>query len=63
MVYELIGVNWVMAGIVKEELWAWKDLSEKKKCLALILLAIFWMMQKEQNGRIFDGVEEAMDKL
>lgn len=31
MVYELLGMNWVIAGSVKDELWAWEGLCKKKK--------------------------------
>lgn len=41
MIYELLGINWVMTGTVKEEIWAWGRLSMKKEIVKLIPLTIF----------------------
>lgn len=47
MVYNLIGINWVMGGSIKDELCVWAGLCEKKRYLLLIYLSIFWVVLKE----------------
>lgn len=59
----MLGVNWVMAGMVKDELWAWKDLVKGKKCLRLIPLAIFWILWEERNRKALESVKEGIDKI
>lgn len=44
MVYGLLGISWVMAGMVRDEIWAWKSISRQRKFVDLIPLTIFWMM-------------------
>lgn len=58
MAYGSLRISWVMVRNVKEEKWAWKGVSGWKKYLGLIPLAIFWMVRKERNIRVFEGVEE-----
>lgn len=44
MVYNRIGIKWVIAGSVREELWAWKGLYKKNTHSKLISLIIFWII-------------------
>lgn len=41
IVYELLGINWVMAGSVRDEIWAYKGISGQRKQTDLILFTIF----------------------
>lgn len=41
MAYGLIGINWVMTSTMKDELWAWKDLGNRKKCWDWFLWILF----------------------
>lgn len=41
MVYGILGINWVIAGNVKNELWAWEGLSRGRKIVKLISQTIF----------------------
>ncbi|MDV3147660.1 MAG: hypothetical protein Q8730_02570, partial [Sweet potato little leaf phytoplasma] len=41
MIYELLGIEWVIAGSVREEIWAWDGLSVKNKTANLIPLTVF----------------------
>lgn len=52
-----------MADTVKDELWAWKGLVKRKNTLALIPLAIFWVLWKGRSRRVFEGVEEGIDRI
>lgn len=54
MAYDLSGVIWVTTGTVKDELRAWKGLVKEKKYLELIPIAIFWVLWKERNRRVFE---------
>lgn len=49
MVYEFLGINWVIVGYMWNELWAWVGICKKKTHLFLIPLTIFWMVWKERN--------------
>lgn len=53
LAYGLLGVKWVKASTLKDELWAWIGLTKQKKCLGLILVAIFWVLWKESKRRVF----------
>lgn len=55
MVYGLLGINWVIAGTLREELWAWGNVCKQKKHANLIPLTIFWVLWKERNRRAFEG--------
>lgn len=55
MVYELLGINWVMAGAVRGEVWAWEGLSIKQSIANLIPLILFWVLWNERNDRAFAG--------
>lgn len=52
-----MGIQWVIAGSIKAELLAWEGLTFKNKCFRLIPLTIFWIVWKERNNRIFEGIE------
>lgn len=54
MVFNLIDINWVMAGSVHDELLAWNDLNSSNHVNRLIPLAIFWIIWKERNNRDFE---------
>lgn len=56
--YNLLDINWVIIGSVREQLWAWKGLCKKKKFVKLIPLTIFWVIWKECNSGAFDGIED-----
>lgn len=58
MVYKLLGLNWVVAGSVREELWTWDGVCKKNKLLRLIPLSIFWVVWKERNLRAFEGIKK-----
>lgn len=55
MVYGLLGINWVMAGSVRDEVWVWKSISGQRKHADIILLTIFRAIWKEMNKRTFRG--------
>lgn len=55
-VISMMWVSWVMAGNVCKELWAWTGFC-KKKHLFFIPLTIFWIVWKERNTRVFEGIE------
>lgn len=57
MVYDLWEINWVMAGSVRDELWAWAGLYKKRTHLLLIPLSIRWVVWKERNASAFDEIE------
>lgn len=63
MVYWLLGVSWVMAGSIREEIWAWKGIGRNGRFFSLIPLTIFWIIWKEINRRGFEGVEGDMSEL
>lgn len=41
MVYGLLGLNWVVAGTVREEIWAWSGLCLENECNKMIPLLCF----------------------
>lgn len=41
MVYKLLRINWVIAGIIRDELWAWDEIFTKNKFVKLISWIIF----------------------
>lgn len=56
LLYGLMGINWVMAESVREEVWAWKGLCKSSgNFVKIIPLSIFWVLWKESNSRVFDG--------
>lgn len=62
MIFSLLGVNWVMAGSVREELSAWERLRKKKKVTRLIPLIVWWIVWKKRNRRVFERVESDKKK-
>lgn len=62
-VYGLMGLNWVISETVSKELWAWSGIFMRKKYLFLVPLAIFWVMWKEWNIRVFEGVKNDFVKI
>lgn len=44
LVYSLLGIYWVMAGSMREEIWAWKGICCVKKHFSLIHIATFWVV-------------------
>lgn len=64
MIFRLLGVNWTVAGTIKEELGAWTGFGKKKKKLTrLIPLTVFWIVWKETNGRMFEETENNILRL
>lgn len=57
MIYCFMGLNWVIAGFVRGEVWVWAGLCNKKAHILLIPISIFWVVRKKRNTRAFDGVE------
>lgn len=57
MVYNLLGISWVIIGSVKGEMLAWEGLRSSNKCHILIPLTILWIIWKERSSRIFEGKE------
>lgn len=57
-IFSLMGIQWVIAGSVKAELLAWESIAAKNKHYRLIPLTIFWVVWKERDNRIFEGLEE-----
>lgn len=57
-VYELLGISWVMARLVRYEIWAWTGIRGRSKLANLILLSTMWKVWKERNKRAFDEVED-----
>lgn len=50
MIFGLIGISWVVAGSVREEVGAWSGLGlRKKKLTRLIPFTIFWIIWKINN--------------
>lgn len=47
----------MMAGSVRDELWAWAGLCKKKKTYLLIPLSIFLAVWNESNVRVFEGIK------
>lgn len=52
-----------MAGLVGMEIWAWDGLYVKGNIANLIPLTVFWVLWKEKNSRVFDGVESSVYKI
>lgn len=62
-IYGMLGIKWAIAGLVKNELWAWARLGEKKKYLMLIPLSLMWVVWKEKNSRAFEGIENDFNSI
>lgn len=58
MVYGLLVISLIIVGSVRDEIWAWDRTSKGRKIVDLILLTMFWVVGKESNNRVFEGVEE-----
>lgn len=56
MAYEFLGISWVIIGIVRDKIWAWKGIAGVKKHVDLISFVIFLVMRKERNKRACEGV-------
>lgn len=52
IVYGLLGLNWVLAGSVREALWAWKGIRGRNSQLAMVPLTISWAVweREKQEG-------------
>lgn len=48
----------MMAGSVREDLWAWENLRSRCMFADLIPLTILWTVWKERNERAFDGIDD-----
>lgn len=56
-------ISWVIASNVRDEIWAWKGINDGKKQGGLILFVIFWVVWKEKNKKVFEGVEADFDRV
>lgn len=56
LVYRALGIDWVMARTVRDELWVWCLLNDRCSFADVITLTIWQMVWKERNRRTFDGV-------
>lgn len=63
VVYNLLGINWVIVGSISEELCARASLCKKKSYLLLIHLSIFWVVWNERNSTAFEGIEKEMGNI
>lgn len=61
MAFGILGYNWVMYGIIKEEAWAWKDIVSQKKHLGLFCNLLICVQRKDR--RVFDEVEKGLDRI
>lgn len=53
MIYELLRINQVMAGLVRDETWAWSGLYKKSDFVKIIPLIIFWILLERKKYQIF----------
>lgn len=44
IVHSLLGINWIIGGTVKNELWVWDEICKKLKFIKLIPSTIFWVV-------------------
>lgn len=51
------------AGSIREEIWAWQGIGRDVKFFSLIMLTMFWIIWKERNRRVFEGVESDVVKI
>lgn len=49
LAYGLLGLNYLVAGLIKEEIGAWKGIHGEKR-LGLIPLASFWSFGRKRTG-------------
>lgn len=49
-----------MAGSIHKELLAWESLLSYNKAACLIPLTIFWILWKERNNCVFEGIENTL---
>lgn len=61
LVYRAFGIDWVIAGSVREELLAWKYQHSRYSFAELIPLTILRTAWKERNRRVFDGLDNTKD--
>lgn len=57
MIYSLLGIEWVVAGSVHDEIRVYDGLSCKRCIANQIPLIVFWFIWKERNTRPFVGKE------
>lgn len=53
MVYDSLGVNWLITGAVRVELWAWENLCKRKKFTNLSLWPFFGFMERKKQQSIW----------
>lgn len=63
MIYGLLGIEWVIAGSVREEIWTWEGLFVKRNITNIISLTVFWINWKEKNRRIFYSAQSSLNRL
>lgn len=59
IVYNLIRISWIIAGSVKEEIWAWENLCKQQN----YSFNDFWVIWKKRNNRVIKGIENDIHKL
>lgn len=63
LAYGLLGIIWVMAGTVRNELLAWEGVCKDKGLYHLIPLTIIWVVWKERNNRVLTGRKNFLTNL
>lgn len=63
IVYGLLRINWVIAGLVRDEIWVWEGICKKKKIINNIPLTISWVVWKEMNRSVFEEIEWEISKI
>lgn len=46
-----------MAGLVKDEIYAWGGFCKKRDFVKIIIFTSFWVLWKERNSRTFESNE------
>lgn len=62
LAYSLLGLSWVVAGSMREELWVWRGIKSDKCLINLIFLNTFWVIWKERNRETFEREEFSFDR-
>lgn len=57
------GIDWVIADLVRGEIWAWDGLLVKRNIINMISLTVFWVIWKKMNSRAFDSVESSFNRI
>lgn len=63
LIYNLLDINWAVAGSVREELQAQDGVHFDRKLSKMISLTIFWVLWKKRNSMAFEGKEGNLYRL